>query len=79
MGRYTSEQARRHEIRPGITGLAQVDGRNGLSWEEKLRLDVSYVHALSFPLDIKSCAGRHGPSLPGRAPRQPDALRWQSS
>jgi hypothetical protein len=52
LGRYTPEQARRHEVRPGITGLAQVDGRNGLSWEEKFGLDVSYVDTLSFALDL---------------------------
>jgi len=51
--RYTPEQARRHAVRPGITGLAQVDGRNGLSWEEKFGLDVSYVDTLSFALDLK--------------------------
>ena len=53
LGRYTPEQARRHEVRPGITGLAQVDGRNGLSWEEKFGLDVAYVDTLSFALDLK--------------------------
>ena len=43
LDRYTPEQARRHEVRPGVTGLAQVSGRNGLSWDEKLALDVEYV------------------------------------
>ena len=42
------EQARRHEVRPGLTGLAQVSGRNQLSWEDKLRLDVEYVDTRSF-------------------------------
>lgn len=50
---YNEEQARRHEVRPGITGWAQVNGRNQLSWEEKFRLDVWYVDHFSFILDIK--------------------------
>lgn len=50
---YTPEQARRHEVRPGITGWAQVNGRNAISWEEKFRLDVWYVDNRSFWLDIK--------------------------
>jgi lipopolysaccharide/colanic/teichoic acid biosynthesis glycosyltransferase len=50
---YSPEQARRHEVRPGITGWAQVNGRNALSWEEKFRLDVWYVDNQSFWLDIK--------------------------
>lgn len=50
---YTPEQARRHEVRPGITGWAQVNGRNALSWEEKFALDVWYVENQSFWLDIK--------------------------
>ncbi|MHB8089972.1 MAG: sugar transferase [Anaerolineaceae bacterium] len=51
--RYTSEQARRHEVKPGITGWAQVNGRNAISWEEKFRLDVWYVDHQSFFLDMK--------------------------
>jgi len=50
---YSSEQARRHEVRPGITGWAQVNGRNAISWEERFRLDVWYVEHQSFFLDIK--------------------------
>lgn len=50
--RYTAVQARRHEVRPGITGLAQVSGRNALSWEEKFALDVEYVDHQSFGLDL---------------------------
>ncbi|MFW6077477.1 MAG: sugar transferase [Hyphomicrobiales bacterium] len=50
---YTPEQARRHAVRPGITGWAQVNGRNGLSWEERFRLDVWYVDNRSFRLDCK--------------------------
>jgi lipopolysaccharide/colanic/teichoic acid biosynthesis glycosyltransferase len=49
--RYTPHQARRHEVRPGITGLAQVNGRNELDWETRLALDVEYVDACSFTLD----------------------------
>lgn len=50
---YTPEQARRHEVRPGITGWTQVNGRNSLSWEEKFKLDVWYVDNMSFALDMK--------------------------
>lgn len=51
--RYSAEQARRHEVRPGITGWAQVNGRNALSWEEKFRLDVWYVDHHTLGLDLK--------------------------
>jgi len=50
---YSPEQARRHEVRPGITGWAQVNGRNAISWEEKFRLDVWYVDHQSFWLDLR--------------------------
>ncbi|HSZ72106.1 MAG TPA: sugar transferase [Cytophagaceae bacterium] len=50
---YTSLQARRHEIRPGITGWAQVNGRNAISWERKFELDVWYVEHLSLLIDLK--------------------------
>ncbi|HET7321778.1 MAG TPA: sugar transferase [Longimicrobiaceae bacterium] len=50
---YSPEQARRHEVRPGITGWAQVNGRNALSWEKKFALDVWYVDNRSFWLDLK--------------------------
>ena len=53
---YSKEQARRHEVKPGITGWAQVNGRNALSWEEKFELDVWYVDHQSFWLDIKIIA-----------------------
>ncbi|MGA4508455.1 sugar transferase [Propionibacteriaceae bacterium G1746] len=56
LDRYTPEQARRHEVRPGITGLAQASGRNGLSWEQKFALDVEYVDARSLALDLKILA-----------------------
>lgn len=51
--RYNKTQARRHEVRPGLTGLAQVNGRNAISWEEKFRYDVEYVDNLSFLMDFK--------------------------
>lgn len=51
--RYTPEQARRHEVKPGITGWAQVNGRNAITWKEKFKLDVWYVDNQSFWLDIK--------------------------
>lgn len=50
---YNIEQARRHEVKPGVTGWAQVNGRNAISWEEKFKLDVWYVDNQSFWLDIK--------------------------
>jgi len=50
---YSPEQARRHDVRPGITGWAQVNGRNAISWEEKFKLDVWYVENQSFCLDMK--------------------------
>jgi len=50
---YSAEQYRRHEVRPGVTGWAQINGRNALSWEEKFKLDVWYVDNQSFWLDLK--------------------------
>ena len=54
--RYTPEQARRHEVKPGITGWAQVNGRNAITWEQKFEHDVWYVDNLSFWLDLKIIA-----------------------
>lgn len=51
--RYSPEQARRHEVRPGITGWAQVNGRNALTWEQKFDLDIYYVEHMSFMLDAR--------------------------
>lgn len=53
LDRYSAHQARRHEVRPGITGLAQVRGRNALAWEDRLALDVHYVDNRSVGLDIR--------------------------
>lgn len=50
---YSHEQARRHEVRPGVTGWAQVNGRNAISWDEKFALDVSYIDNRSLWLDLK--------------------------
>ena len=50
---YSSEQAKRHNVRPGITGWAQVNGRNAISWEEKFKYDVYYVDHISLLLDLK--------------------------
>jgi lipopolysaccharide/colanic/teichoic acid biosynthesis glycosyltransferase len=74
LDRYTARQARRHEVKPGITGWAQVNGRNALSWEEKFELDVWYVDHWSLSLDLKILALtawqvvlRRGISHPGSA------------
>lgn len=50
---YSTEQAKRHDVRPGITGLAQVNGRNAISWEQKFRYDVEYAQNLSLKMDIQ--------------------------
>lgn len=71
---YSPEQARRHEVRPGITGWAQVNGRNALTWEEKFRLDVWYVDNRSLMLDLRilgltvlSVLTAHGVNQAGQA------------
>jgi sugar transferase EpsL len=61
--RYTPEQARRHEIKPGITGWAQINGRNAISWEEKFKMDIWYVENRSFCLDLKIIAKTIGKVL----------------
>ena len=53
LDRYTAEQARRHEVKPGITGWAQINGRNSISWEEKFNLDIWYIDHWSLWLDLK--------------------------
>jgi sugar transferase EpsL len=77
LDRYTAEQSRRHEVRPGITGLAQVNGRNALRWEDRFALDVRYVDSCSFGLDtrillrtIGNVVARRGISEPGHATAQ---------
>lgn len=74
LDRYEPEQARRHDVLPGITGWAQINGRNTLTWEDKFRYDVWYVEHWSFWLDIKILAitfwkviKREGINQPGRA------------
>jgi len=71
---YTPEQMRRHEVKPGMTGLAQVSGRNNLSWDEKFELDIEYVETLSIMLDfqimlktIKVMAAKEGINAPNQA------------
>ena len=72
--RYSPEQARRHEVLPGITGWAQINGRNALTWEEKFKFDVWYVDHWSFWLDVKilflsvlKVLRREGINQPGQA------------
>jgi sugar transferase EpsL len=74
LDRYTPEQTRRHEVRPGMTGWAQVNGRNAITWEEKFKLDVWYVDHRSFFLDLKilgltmwKLLRREGVNQPGHA------------
>ena len=74
LDRYTPEQARRHDVRPGLTGWAQVNGRNALGWSEKFALDIWYVDNRSFWLDLKilfltvrQVLGRSGISSEGEA------------
>ena len=74
LDRYTSEQHRRHEVRPGVTGLAQVSGRNHLGWSERLALDVEYVDRRCLALDlvilartVRALVVREGITAPGAA------------
>jgi sugar transferase EpsL len=74
LDRYTREQARRHEVRPGLTGWAQVNGRNATTWDERLRLDVWYVDNRSLALDLRILLrtvalafSREGITAPGEA------------
>lgn len=75
---YSKEQARRHEVRPGVTGWAQVNGRNAISWKRKFELDVWYVNHVSFWVDMKilfltvlKVAKRSGISQEGKATMEP--------
>jgi len=76
--RYSAEQARRHEVRPGVTGWTQVNGRNELTWDEKFALDVWYVEHRSTRLDLEilgrtvsQVLGGQGVSAPGHATMEP--------
>jgi len=71
LDRYTPQQARRHEVKPGITGWAQVNGRNALTWEEKFELDVWYVDHMSSWLDVKILAMTVWKVLTGEGVSQP--------
>jgi sugar transferase EpsL len=78
LARYTSEQGRRHEVRPGVTGWAQVNGRNALPWTDRLSMDVWYVDHRSLALDMRilwmtvtTVAEREGVSAPGSATMEP--------
>lgn len=65
LDRYTPEQARRHEVQPGITGWAQIKGRNALTWEEKFKLDLWYVEHCNFTLDARILACTFWQTLKG--------------
>ncbi len=71
--RYNTEQARRHEVRPGITGWAQVNGRNAVDWPERLAMDVYYVDNRSFSLDCRVLARTAGALFGGRGVAAPDS------
>ena len=78
LGRYNEVQARRHEVRPGITGWAQVNGRNAVSWDDRLAMDVYYVDHRSLALDLRvlgmtvgTVLGRSGVSSEGHATMEP--------
>ncbi len=91
LDRYTPEQARRHKVKPGITGWAQVNGRNAISWEDKFKLDVWYVDNWSLWLDVKiifltiwKILKREGINQPGQATAEEfmphaKALRFQAA
>jgi sugar transferase EpsL len=75
---YSAQQFERHAVRPGITGWAQVNGRNGISWQEKFRLDAWYVHNVSLRLDLRilsltllRAASGRGVTQPGHATVEP--------
>ena len=66
LDRYSPRQARRHEVRPGLTGLAQVEGRNLVDWDERLELDVRYVETRSLALDLRIIGRTVGAGAPPR-------------
>jgi sugar transferase EpsL len=77
LDRYTTEQARRHDVRPGMTGLAQIGGRNALTWQQKFALDIEYVDNCSWRLDVtilvrtvRDVLARRNVNQPGHATAQ---------
>ena len=77
LDRYTHEQARRHEVKPGITGWAQVNGRNAITWEDKFKLDVWYVDNQSLWLDLKIIGLTVWKILKGEGINQPGQTTMQ--
>jgi lipopolysaccharide/colanic/teichoic acid biosynthesis glycosyltransferase len=74
LDRYSPEQARRHEVKPGVTGWAQINGRNAVEWEDRLKMDVWYVDNRTFTLDlrilwgtVRVVLGARGVNRPGHA------------
>ena len=76
--RYSPEQARRHEVLPGITGWAQINGRNAITWEEKFRLDLWYVEHWSFWLDIRILFTTLWKVISGKGSRSRGGRPWMS-
>jgi len=74
---YTARQARRHKVRPGITGWAQVNGRNALGWAERLEMDVRYVENRSCPLDLRILLLTAAPMLARSGISQPGAATME--
>ena len=84
LDRYTPEEARRHEVRPGLTGWAQIHGRNATTWDERLKFDVWYVDHHSVALDLRILwrtialvCSRDGISAPGEATMAPLRPKWE--
>ena len=74
LDRYTPEQSRRHDVRPGITGWAQINGRNVLAWEEKFALDVEYVDTHDLPMDVAILTRTIGAVLSGDGVRHSETV-----
>lgn len=74
---YSPEQARRHDVRPGVTGWAQVNGRNAIGWDDRFKLDVWYVDHVSFILDMKIIFMTIGKALRGSGVDQPGGVTME--